>query len=176
MTTIEYSSPFVAADIDHDSDQHMFCLSRANCDDPVLETFSEAARSAVILAVHSLGTAFYLGRQAAELALKAFIPAPLPRRLRYSHSLAELLDALAPGDDLLGAGTDQQRIVAFIRDFHRLDPRGDQGRYPTTGRASTLSLIEVCHADADRFITEVNRLAHYTELRLAGHAHVPISV
>ncbi|WP_169814638.1 hypothetical protein, partial [Nocardia pseudovaccinii] len=78
--------------------------------------------------------------------------------------------------DLLGDGADQQLIVSFIQDFHRLDPRGDQGRYPTTGRADTLSLIAVCHANTDRFIDQINRLAHYTELRLTGRAHIPISV
>jgi hypothetical protein len=53
-------------------------------------------------------------------------------------------------------------IVKFIQDLHRLDPRGDQGRYPTTRRADTPSLIEVCHANVDRFIEQVDQPAHYT--------------
>ncbi|MFI9538130.1 hypothetical protein ACIG56_33460 [Nocardia fusca] len=86
-----------------------------------------------------------------------------------------MLSALPAGDDLLGDGVDQRLIVRFIQDCHRLDPGGDQGRYPTTGRADTLSLIDVCHANTDRFVEQVNRLAHYTELRLLGRPHAPLA-
>jgi hypothetical protein len=33
----------------------------------------------------------------------------------------------------------------------------------------------VCHANTDRFVEHVNRMAHYTELRLLGHSHVPLA-
>lgn len=82
-----------------------------------------ACSDAVARALH--GTVRLSGRTASMW--KPAHSSPLPRRLRYRHDLADLLDALAPGDDLLGAGADQQRIAAFIRGFHRLDPRGDQG-------------------------------------------------
>ncbi|MFD4444418.1 hypothetical protein ACFWPK_32045 [Nocardia sp. NPDC058519] len=158
-----YTSPFVCTK-EHDSDDPVLCLSRANFGNPTEETFIEYAFAAgwLIKSPLVLGQpAFFLTRQVAELALKALLPTPV-----FGHDLDKLLNRLQGlGDDLLAGGTEQAQIVAFIRELHHFDPGGDGGRYAhTTGKAPALE--DACHAEPDLLLDELNRLVTYTANRL----------
>ncbi|MFD4911466.1 hypothetical protein [Kitasatospora purpeofusca] len=74
----------------------------------------------------------------------------------------------AAGDDLF-TDTYHQRLVAFVQDLHSRDPKGDQGRYPTT-KGGTPSLAAVCCADPERLCEYVNALFFYTRDRVGPTA------
>ncbi|WP_159401062.1 hypothetical protein [Streptomyces sp. NRRL B-24484] len=157
-----YTSPFGAMDTEHEWPDAL-CLSRTHCSDASEETLREFFEGATALI--DLGTpqpAFFLVRQLAELALKTL----LGPGQRHGHDLGKLLTALEEkGDDLLAGGSRQQLLVEFIRDLHRRDPKGDQGRYPTTSDGKP-SLADVCCANPQLFREYVNDLFFYTYDRL----------
>lgn len=161
-----YSSPFVCTK-EHESDDQVLCLSRANFDDPTEETFIEVAFAAGLLIGSPLRLgqpAFFMTRQVAELALKALLTPPMTGSA-FRHDLDKLLDHFQNlGDDLFAGGVEQSQVVEFIRELHRLDPVGDGGRYSHTRRA--LALEGVCHAEPDLLLDELNRLVTYTATRL----------
>ncbi|WP_328664635.1 hypothetical protein [Nocardia salmonicida] len=159
-----YKSPFVCTE-EHESDDPVLCLSRANFGNPTEETFIEYAFAAGVLIKSPLvlgQPAFFLTRQVAELALKALLlPTPV-----FGHDLDKLLNRLQGlGDDLFVGGAEQAQIVEFIRELHCFDPGGDGGRYShTTGNAPALE--DACHAEPDLLLDELNRLVTYTANRL----------
>jgi hypothetical protein len=73
------------------------------------------------------------------------------------------------GDDLFAAGDDQHLVVEFIRDMYRRDPKGDQGRYPTTTGGNP-SLATVCCANPPLSREYANLLFHYTQDRISRAA------
>lgn len=162
-----YVSPFVCTE-DHDSVDPVLCLSRANSAHPIQETFLEFACAAglVIESDLALGQpSFFLTRQVAELGLKALLATPASGR-GFGHDLDGLLAHFqAIGDDLFASGLEQTRIVEFVRELHRLDPGGVEGRYAHT-RHGDPALEKVCHAEPDLLWEELNRLVTYIAARL----------
>ncbi|GAA5072482.1 hypothetical protein [Streptomyces similanensis] len=78
----------------------------------------------------------------------------LPRRLEGSD------------DDLFAADDERRLVLEFIRDLHNRDPKGDQGRYPTT-TSGALSPAAVCCAYPHLFRQYVDRLFAYTQERIS---------
>ena len=163
---MSYRSPFGAVGSGDHNGPDALCLSRTHCADAIGDTLNEfhvAARATIERRAPQ--PAFFLARQLAELGLKALHGVSCPR----THSLTELLDRLGHrGDDLLGGGTEQDLVVAFIRDLDACDAAGDQGRYPTT-RDGVPSLAMVCCADPALLREHVDRLYGYVQRRLADH-------
>ncbi|MBF6522863.1 HEPN domain-containing protein [Nocardia farcinica] len=160
-----YISPFVCMK-EHDSEDPVLCLSRVNFGNPTEATFEEYAFAAGVLIKNGLRLgqpAFFLTRQVAELALKALLPTPT-----RGHDLDKLLNHLqAHGDDLLAGGTEQTKIVTFIRELHLYDPAGDGGRYShTASNPPAPSLKDACHAEPELLLNELNRLVTYIAGRL----------
>lgn len=144
-----YVSPFNTPDSDHDSGLDPLCMSRAHSVD-VIDTLAEfyLAAEATIRDRASL-PAFFLARQLAELSLKALVGDYRETKLRNSHNLTALLDALASrNDELFDGDSERTHIVAFIRDMQKHDERGDQGRYPEA-TDGTPSLSTICCADPE---------------------------
>ncbi|MER5503000.1 hypothetical protein ABT096_38290 [Streptomyces sp. NPDC002561] len=158
-----YRSPFGTIDTDHDWPDAL-CLSRTHCVNAPEETFGEFY--AATIAVIEAGTAqpaFFLCRHMAELSLKALLG---PNHKKVGHDLGKLLAQLEErGDDLLGPGQEQRLVADFIRDMHRIDPKGDEGRYATT-TGGTPSLATVCCADPALLRAYVDLLFTYTQSRL----------
>ncbi|SOD66932.1 hypothetical protein SAMN06297387_1283 [Streptomyces zhaozhouensis] len=161
---MSYASPFGRLDADHDSVAHTLCLSRTHCVSAPEETLAEYHQAAVAAIERSAPQpAFFLARQLAELTLKALHTSPY----RFTHRLDQLLESLAEaGDDLLAGGSEENDLVAFIRDLDACDSAGDEGRYPTT-RNGTPALANVCCADPALLRALVDRLHTYAQTRLA---------
>lgn len=161
MTT--YQSPFGAMDVDHEWPDAL-CLSRSHCADASEETIREFHQGAIALIDAGVPQpAFFLARQLAELALKAL----LGPGQAHGHDLRKLLKRLEESDDdLFAADGDRPLVVEFIRDLHSRDPKGDQGRYPTT-TSGTPSLAAVCCADPLLFRQYVDLLFLYTQDRIS---------
>ncbi|MDU0299846.1 MULTISPECIES: HEPN domain-containing protein [unclassified Streptomyces] len=157
-----YQSPFGDMDTDHEWPDAL-CLSRVNCANASEETIGEFFQGAIALIDAGIPQpAFFLARQLAELSLKAIL-GPVVK----GHDLGKLLKQLEDsGDDLFAAGDDRHLIAEFIRDLHRRDPNGDQGRYPTTTKGVP-SLAAVCCANPPLFREYVNRLFLYTQGRMS---------
>ncbi|MFF7452426.1 MULTISPECIES: hypothetical protein [unclassified Streptomyces] len=157
-----YQSPFGDMDTDHEWPDAL-CLSRVNCANASEETLGEFHRGAIALIDAGIPQpAFFLARQLAELSLKAII-GPGAR----GHDLGKLLKRLKDSDDdLFAPGDDRHLIVEFIRDMHRRDPNGDEGRYPTTTKGVP-SLAAVCCANPLLFRKYVNLLFLYTQERIS---------
>ncbi|WP_333745814.1 HEPN domain-containing protein [Streptomyces sp. IBSBF 2950] len=158
-----YQSPFGATDIDHEWPDAL-CLSRANCANASEETIGEFYEGAIALIDAGIPQpAFFLARQLAELCLKALLG---PGQVK-GHDLGKLLKQLEENDDdLFDVGDDRHLVVEFIRDLHRRDPKGDQGRYPTTTSGAP-SLASVCCANPPLFGRYVNLLFLYTQTRMS---------
>ncbi|MFC8627920.1 HEPN domain-containing protein [Streptomyces anulatus] len=110
-----------------------------------------------------VGIVFFLARQLAEHALKALI-GPEHKKV---HDLETLLEQLAQrNDDLLGPGAEQLLIAEFFRDLHRIDPKGDEGRYPAS-RSGTPALAAVCCANPALLCEYVTLVYLYTQKRIA---------
>jgi hypothetical protein len=163
MPGMSYVSPFGEMGTDHEWADPM-CLSRAHCANASEETIGEFYLGAVALIDAGIPQpAFFLARQLAELSLKAL----LGPGQTHGHDLGKLLKQLEErGDDLFTADGDRRLVVAFIRDLHSRDPKGDQGRYATT-TSGALSLAAVCCADPVLFRQYVDRLFFYTQERLS---------
>lgn len=162
MSVMTYQSPFGDMDTDHEWPDAL-CLSRDHCANASEETIGEFHRGAIALIDAGIPQpAFFLARQLAELSLKAILGSGPEHR----HDLGKMLKRLEEsGDDLFAAGDDRSLVVEFIRDMHRRDPKGDQGRYPTT-TSGDLSLAAVCCANPPLFREYVNLLFHYTQDRI----------
>lgn len=158
-----YVSPFGAMDVDHEWPKAL-CLSRTHCENASEETIGEFFQGAITLIDAGVAQpAFFLARQLAELSLKAFLG---PGK-KAGHDLGKLLGKLQEsGDDLFAAGDERRLIVDFIRDLHARDPKGDQGRYPTT-LSGDPSLASVCCADPELFGQYVRHLFLYTQGRIS---------
>lgn len=99
-----------------------------------------------------------MARQLAELSLKALYGDYRKTKLKNTHSLTALLDALAArNDELLDDDPERAHIVAFIRDLQSHDQRGDQGRYPEASDG-TPSLSTVCCAVPELLAQEIERM------------------
>lgn len=162
---MRYQSPFGTMETDDHNSPDALCLSRTHCDNPVEDTLREFHWAAVA-AIDSRAAqpAFFLARQLAELVLKALHGPGYP----HTHKLGRLLNSLAAcGDELVIGGTEQDLLVAFIRDLDSFDAEGDQGRYPTT-RNGQPSLATVCCADPTLLREHVDRLYGYVQRRLAA--------
>nr|WP_173309164.1 hypothetical protein [Streptomyces sp. FR1] len=166
MPGMTYVSPFGGMDTDHEWPDPL-CLSRTHCVNAVEETLSEfyqCAVAAIDAESPSPQPAFFLARHLAELALKAL----LGPGQKHGHDLGKLLKRLQEsGDDLFTDDEDRRLIVAFIRDLHSHDPKGDQGRYATTTSGDP-SLAAVCCANPELFRQYVDRLFGYTMERLSS--------
>ncbi|MFC4508462.1 MULTISPECIES: HEPN domain-containing protein [Streptomyces] len=158
-----YQSPFGDMDTDHEWPDAL-CLSRVNCANASEETIGEFFEGAIALIDAGIPQpAFFLARQLAELSLKAILG---PEKGK-GHDLGKLLRKLEESDDdLFAAGDDRHLVVEFIRDLHRRDPKGDEGRYPTTTKGVP-SLAAVCCANPPLFREYVNHLFVYTEGRIS---------
>ena len=168
MSGMTYESPFGEMDADHEWPGPL-CLSRTHCADASGETIGEFYQGAVALITAGIAQpAFFLARQLAELSLKAL----LGPGQKHGHDLWKLLKHLEEkGDDLFADGGDRHLIVDFIRDLHRRDPKGDQGRYPTTSDGAP-ALAAVCCANPVQFRRYVDDLFSYVQ----GRINAPIKV
>jgi HEPN domain-containing protein len=166
MSVMTYQSPFGDMDTDHEWPDAL-CLSRVNCANASEETLGEFYRGAIALIDAGIPQpAFFLARQLAELSLKAILG---PEQVT-GHDLEMLLKRLEEADDeLFAAGDDQHLVVEFIRDLQRRDPKGDEGRYPTTTQGVP-SLAAVCCANPPLFREYVNLLFSYTQDRISRAA------
>lgn len=161
-----YVSPFNTPDSDHDSGLDPLCMSRVHSVD-IIDTLAEfrLAAEAAIRDGASL-PAFFLARQLAELSLKALNGDYRKTKLKNTHSLTALLDALADrNDELLDDDPERAHIVAFIRDLQSHDERGDQGRYPVASDG-TPSLSTVCCAVPEFLAQEIERMYLYVARRI----------
>ncbi|GAA2679829.1 MULTISPECIES: hypothetical protein [Actinosynnema] len=165
-----YRSPFGDMNTSYHNDGDALCLSRTHCADPVEDTLAEFHQAAVAAIVNRVPQpAFFLARQLAQLGLKALHDDTFP----VTHSLTTLLDELARrGDELLAEGTEQNLVVAFVRDLDHYDAVGDQGRYPTT-RTGDPALATVCCAAPALLREHVDRLYGYVQRRLTALAAAP---
>lgn len=163
MSGMTYQSPFGAMDIDHEWPDAL-CLSRTHCADASEDTISEFHQGAIALIDAGIPQpAFFLARQLAELSLKALLG---PEQV-HGHDLGKLLKRLEESDDdLFAADGEQHLVVEFIRDLHSRDPKGDQGRYPTTTSGAP-SLASVCCANPPLFRQYINLLFLYTQDRIS---------
>ncbi|MDV7091010.1 HEPN domain-containing protein [Rhodococcus opacus] len=159
-----YLSPFGDITTSEHNGPDALCLSRTHCANAVGETIAEFYLAAIAaIDGRAAQPAFFLARQLAELGLKALHAPDFPA----GHSLTRLLDSLrGRGDELLAGGTEQDLVVAFVRDLDHHDAAGDQGRYPTT-RNGDLALATVCCADPTLLREHVDRLYDYVQRRLA---------
>ncbi|MFC9250645.1 HEPN domain-containing protein [Amycolatopsis thailandensis] len=166
-----YRSPFGEIGTAEHNDEDALCLSRTHCADAVEDTLAEFHQAAVAtIDSGAAQPAFFLARQLAELGLKALHAPDFPR----GHNLATLLESLRQRDDeLLDGGTEQNLVVAFVRDLHEYDPIGDEGRYPTT-LSGEPALATVCCADPTGLREHVDRLHGYIRRRLATLASSPV--
>jgi HEPN domain-containing protein len=161
-----YVSPFNTPDSSHDSGLDPLCMSRAHSVD-IIDTLAEfrLAAEAAIRDRASL-PAFFLARQLAELSLKALYDDYRETKLKNTHNLTALLDALAVRyDELLDGDPERAHIVAFIRDLQSHDGRGDQGRYPEASDG-TPSLSTVCCAEPELLAQEIERMYLYVARRI----------
>ncbi|MGW2113546.1 hypothetical protein [Streptomyces sp. NPDC001948] len=147
------------------------CLSRIHSVSPPEDTLAEFYTATIAtIDARAAQPAFFLARQLAELSLKALLG---PTQKWAGHDLGKLLKQLVErGHELFDAKHERRLIVKFIRNLHEIDPKGDEGRYPTTtdGRPS---LAVVCCADPVSLRANVDQLFAYTYSRLAG---IPQSV
>ncbi|MFD3735119.1 HEPN domain-containing protein [Streptomyces sp. NPDC058632] len=159
-----YQSPFGDLGTDHEWSDAL-CLSRDHCTDAPEETIREFFDGAIALIDAGVPQpAFFLARQLAELSLKALLG---PEK---GHNLGKLLKQLEEADDdLFAAGDDQHLVVEFIRDLHRRDPNGDEGRYPATTKGVP-SLATVCCANPPLFREYITILFMYTQGRISRAA------
>lgn len=166
MSVMTYQSPFGDMDTEHEWPDAL-CLSRTHCADASEETLGEFHRGAIALIDAGIPQpAFFLARQLAELSLKAILG---PEQVK-GHDLGVLLKRLKEADDdLFAVGDVQYLVVEFIRDLHRRDPNGDEGRYPTTTKGVP-SLAAVCCANPPLFREYVDLLFHYTQDRVSRAA------
>ncbi|WP_158786579.1 hypothetical protein [Streptomyces sp. NRRL F-5065] len=157
-----YVSPFGDMDTEHEWSDAL-CLSRTHCANASEETIAEFHAGAIALIEAGIPQpAFFLARQLAELSLKALVG---PGH-KDGHDLDMLLKRLEKsGDDLFAAEGGRRLVVEFIRDLYIRDPRGDQGRYPTT-KGEVPSLAAVCCANPPLFRRYVDLLFEYTQERL----------
>lgn len=157
-----YLSPFGEPSTDHDTPDAL-CLARVNFDKPMLATVEEYASGALnMIEAGFAQPAFFLARQFAELSLKALIG---PNHQR-GHDLELLLKVLEDQDHDLSIRTDAEQplIRKFILDLHRVDPGGDEGRYPTSHGQPALDAC--CCADPVILREHVLRLRSYVEPRV----------
>lgn len=175
MSVMTYQSPFGDIDTDHEWPDAL-CLSRVNCANASEETIGEFFEGAIALIDAGIPQpAFFLARQLAELSLKAILGLGQVKdrdleKLLKRHDLEKLLKRLEESDDdLFAVGDDRHLVVEFIRDLHRRDPNGDEGRYPTTTKGVP-SLAAVCCANPPLFREYVNLLFVYTQGRISRAA------
>ncbi|WP_326696099.1 hypothetical protein OG909_01430 [Streptomyces sp. NBC_01754] len=115
-------------------------MHRANAVEETLSEFYRCAVAAVDAERPSTQPAFFLARHLAELALKTL----LRPGQKHGHDLDKLRKQVQEsGDDLFTDDEDRRSIVAFVRDLHSHDPKGDQGCYATTTSGDP-SLAAVC--------------------------------
>lgn len=162
-TISQYRSPFGDPSTDHDTPDAL-CLARVNFDKPMLATIAEYAAGAVTLIDAGFAQpAFFQARQLAELSLKGLIGPNHP----WGHDLEKLLKVLEDQNHDLFTGTDAEQwlVLAFVRDLHRVDPGGDEGRYPVSHGLPALD--KCCCADPVILREHVLRLHSYVEPRVS---------
>lgn len=161
--TNTYRSPFGDPSTDHNT-PNALCITRSGDATAMRSTLIDYS----VMAIHAIDQgipqpAFFLARQFAELSVKAL----LGPNHKQGHNLVKLLDELEQRGDDLFTGTDkgQPDLVEFIRDLNKHDPRGDEGRYPTSHGQPSLS--GSCCANPAILREHVGRLQAYVLPRVS---------
>jgi hypothetical protein len=155
--SVIYTSPFTRMDDDHSSTDPL-CLSRSHHQDADTATWYECHEAALALCeIDAPQFAFWATRQLVELGLKRLIGAGYSR----THDLVALAERALPTSDANEAST---RLRDFAADLHRIDPIGDQGRYPEDTRGNP-SLNVVCCVERDALIALIDEVFAFVESR-----------